>query len=100
MVRGDLPQYIRHQRNLLGLVGQYQVYKFLFLAISLDIKLGSYNFFKLENVVITDMPLVGAGVYGYALRAKTLAIFGNLYQIWIITTTRVTECGNFINIDR
>jgi hypothetical protein len=45
------------------------------------------------------MPLVGAGMHGYALRTEALTIFGNLYQVRIIPTARIAERGNFINVD-
>ena len=35
----------------------------------------------------------------YSLSTKTLTINGSLNNIWIISTSCVSECGNFINID-
>jgi hypothetical protein len=45
------------------------------------------------------MSFVGAGMHRYSLRAKTFAVNGSLYDVGIISPTRVPECGNFINID-
>jgi uncharacterized protein len=45
------------------------------------------------------MSLIGAWMYGDAVRAKALTIDRRLDHIWIISTPRISECGNFINID-
>jgi hypothetical protein len=39
-------------------------------------------------------------MHGDALRAKALAIFGNLYQVGIVATARIAQGSYFIDIDR
>src|SRR5436190_2002011 len=61
---------IRYKRYLVWLHFQHQVNKFLLAAIAFNIKFCGDYFFYLPYIVVTDMPFIWPGMYGYTVCPK------------------------------
>ena len=57
--------------------------------IAFDVQFGCDDLFQIANVLIADMTLIGAWVYGDALRTEPFCIERCLYHIGNIPSARV-----------
>ena len=73
------------------------VYELRF-GVSLDVQFGSYAFLECIHIATADVPFVGARMDGYALCAEPLAIDGELPDIGYVSSTRVAQRGNLIDV--
>ena len=96
-IRGDSVGSVGHERHLRRAHLAHQIDKTR-NGITLDIELGRYDPFQLAHVGITNVSLVGTGVYGDAFRAKTLDILRCGDHIGHISATRIANYCNLIDI--
>ena len=73
------------------------VYELRF-GVSLDVQFGSYAVLERIHIATADMSLVGARMDGYALCAEPLAIDGELLDIGYVSSARVTQRGDLIDV--
>lgn len=69
------------------------------IRITFNIEFSAYHLGKFPYIVITDMPFVRAGMYGDALCPKPFAVDGGFDDVWIVSTPRIPQGGNLVNID-
>jgi hypothetical protein len=100
VVAGKLTFSIGHQGYLVGFHFQYQVNKFLLSAVAFYIKLGTNDGFNGSYIGITNMSLIGAGMYRYAIGAKGLHVYGGLHHIRVAASTAVAQGGYFVDVHR
>lgn len=104
-IRGDLPSCIGckglgrigYECYLCGTDFADKVYERL-LRIALYVEFGGNGFFQFTNVIIAYVPSVGARVYGYAFRAESLAVAGELNDIGNIAAPCVAYGRNLVYI--
>jgi len=99
MVRCDLAQRIRYKGYLLRFHGQYQIDKFLFLAIAFDIKFCKNYFFYVVDILVTYMSLVRSRVNSNTVSTKSLCIYCSFHYVRVISAPAVSQRGKLIYID-
>ena len=99
VIGGKLPQGIRNKRHLIGFYFQHKVYKFLFGAITFNIEFGCNELADVPYILVADMPFIGSWMYGHAIRAEELDITRYFQQIGIVSSPRIAQRGNFIDVD-
>ena len=97
VVTGYLVVTVGDQCDLCGHYLQYQLGKRVD-GITLDIELGGNLRTQVADILLTDVALVGARMYGNALSAKQFYITSNGQNVGVIASSRIAECGNLIDI--
>ena len=67
-------------------------------GIAFDIEFGLDQRPELQYIAISDMSLIGTWVYRNPLCSKFLTIHCHFQYIWIVSTARIAQCGDFIDI--
>ncbi len=88
---------IRHQRHLSRPYPLDEIDKFG-SGVAFDVKFGTNPRLQIENIFLTNMPFVRTRMYCNSICAKQLTIYCNLADIGKISSPRIAQCCNLVNI--
>lgn len=100
VVGGELSRVVGYKGHLCGFHFQHQLHKLVFPGVALNVELGGDDAGDLAHIAVADMAFVWAGMYGDAIGAKPLTIYGCLQHIGATAAAAVAQCGYLIDIDR
>ena len=78
---------------------QYQVNKFILGTIALDIEFRFDDLPDISYVFVTNVSFIRARMDRYAIGAEALCIDSGFHHVGIISTPRIAERCEFVDID-
>ena len=96
-IGGNRRRWIRDQGGLSGLHGSYQLHKSR-IRVAFYVELGSHHFCQVQGILVADVPLIGAGMHGNSLCAKSLTIQSHLHHIGIVGASCIPQSGDLVDI--
>ena len=97
MVGGQLRRIIRHELDLRRMHISHQRHE-LIRRVALYVQLRRHHRLQLIHIFLADMPLVGTGMHGNALRTEQLTIHCKTLYIRQITATSIAQRCHFVDI--
>ena len=98
VVAGQLVERIGDERDLRGADVADEFHEG-FPRVALDIELGGDDPAQVIDIAASDMPLIGAGVDGDALRAESFAVACKAEHIGHVSSARIAQSRHLIYID-
>ena len=97
MIAGQLVMRVGHESDLGRNHLEHQIDKVGF-RVALYVEFRSKAWLEVQDILMTDMTLVGPGVYRDALCTETLAVQGHTHHVGIVGTSGVADCRHLIDI--
>ena len=97
-IRGEHIRCVWYEGDLCWFDGEDKVDERLD-GVALNVQFGFDDGFERVDIVVSDVSLVGSGVYGDALSPEGFAVFGYLQYVGDVAASGVAKSSCFVDVD-